>query len=130
MQKKLFHLLKEFKDAGNTVFLSSHNLVEVGNLCDRVAIIKDGRIVDVIDLKSTIKDFGRIIDIEGNVPKSFIEELADKIILEEENRYRFIYKGEMDGLIKSLSKYQIKDLSVRKENLEDTFMKYYEEEEG
>lgn len=126
MQKILFDILMDLKGQGKTVFLSSHNLVEVGNLCDRVSIIREGKIIDTIDLKSRLSDFGRIIEVEGNVPKELIEEISSQILSSKENSYRFLYKGNIDRFIKSISHYDIINLSIRKENLEDTFIKYYE----
>ena len=49
MQKKLFQILLEENKKGTTVFLSSHNLVEVENFCHRVAVIKEGKIIDTIE---------------------------------------------------------------------------------
>lgn len=126
MQKILFDILVDIKGQGKTVFLSSHNLVEVGNFCDRVSIIREGKIVDTIELKSKLSDFGRIIEIEGNIPKTLIEEVSTEILSFKENSYRFLYKGNIDKFIKSVSQYDIINLSIRKENLEDTFIKYYE----
>lgn len=126
MQKVLFDLLIDFKERGGSVFLSSHNLVEVGNLCDRVSIIKEGRIIDTIDLESKLSNFGKIIEIEADIPKEFIEDISDDIFELKENYFRFLYKGDIDKLIKSVAKYDINNISIRKENLEDTFLKYYE----
>lgn len=130
MQKKLFNILQKIREDGNTVFLSSHNLVEVENLCDRVAIIKEGRIIDTMELQSKLSDFGRVIEIEGNIPETIIDDLASNIISANDNTYKFIYKGNMDKFIKSIAQYHIENLSIRKENLEDTFIKYYEEKDG
>lgn len=129
MQKKLFSILTNFREQGKTVFLSSHNLVEVENLCDRVAIIKEGRIVDIVDLKSKIESFGRVIELKGDMPEAFIEKMAEEVLAKDHNYYRFIYKGNIDDFVKEVSKYNIEDLGIRKENLEDTFIKYYERKE-
>ncbi|MDR7871300.1 MAG: ABC transporter ATP-binding protein [Tissierellaceae bacterium] len=126
MQKVLFDTLIDYRQKGNTVFLSSHNLIEVGNLCDRVTIIKEGKIIETIDLKSTLSDFGRIIEIEGDIPKEFIEEISTEVFSVSDNAYKFLFKGDIDKLIKSIAQYEINNLSIRKENLEDTFIKYYE----
>lgn len=129
MQKRLFDIFVKMKDKGRTVFLSSHNLMEVENLCDKVAIIKEGRIIDTLELKSTVSDFGRIVELEGNIPTDFIEKISYKILSIDNNQYKFIYKGDIDDFIKSIAVYNIKNLSIRKENLEDNFIKYYEDKE-
>ena len=55
IQKRLFELLEEANKNGTTVFLSSHNLVEVENFCDRVAVIKEGKIIDTIVIEKLSK---------------------------------------------------------------------------
>ena len=106
MQKKLFNILIEEKEKGNTVFLSSHNLVEVQNLCDRVCVIKEGKIVDIIEIE--------------------ILNLSDKIVDKNGNLYTFIYSKNIDSLVKELANYKIDELLIEKENLEDAFLNYYE----
>lgn len=130
IQKKLFNILVEQKKAGNTVFLSSHNLIEVESLCDRVAIIKEGSIIDTLDLQSTLSNFGRVVEVEGDISKDFIEEISKDIITNDENKYKFIYTGDIDQFIKSISRFNIRNIAIRKENIEDTFIKYYEDKDG
>lgn len=126
MQKILFDILNDYRKNGNTVFLSSHNLIEVGNLCDRVSIIKEGKIIETMELISRLSDFGRIIEIEGDFPKEYIEEISSEIYSYNEKTYKFLFKGDIDKFVKSIVPYKISNLSIRKENLEDTFIKYYE----
>ncbi len=128
MQKTLFQVLIDFANEGNSVFLSSHNLTEVGSYCHRASIIKEGRIVDTVNLKSEISGFGRIIEVEGNIPEEVVKRISSEIIPMVEGTYRFIYKGEVNDLIQELGKYDIKNLSIRKENIEDKFLVYYGKE--
>lgn len=48
--KKLIDKMKEYKSLGNSIFLTSHNIDLVGKLCDRVAVVNSGKIMDVVDL--------------------------------------------------------------------------------
>src|SRR5690606_21543459 len=59
IQQKLFNILLKEKAKGKTIFLSSHNLSEVEKFCDRVAVIKEGQIVDILDLKNINRDLGQ-----------------------------------------------------------------------
>ena len=65
MQKKLFDTLKALRERGTTIFLSSHNLMEVENLCQRVAVIKEGKIIDIIDIEKERENSGHKIIIKG-----------------------------------------------------------------
>ena len=49
--KKLIDKMKEYKKEGNSIFLTSHNIDLVGKLCDRVAVVNGGKIMDVVDLQ-------------------------------------------------------------------------------
>ena len=50
--KKLLDKMKEYKNSGNTIFLTSHNIDLVGKICDRVAVVNNGTIMDVVDTKA------------------------------------------------------------------------------
>ncbi len=127
MQKKLFNLLIEEKKKGNTVFLSSHNLVEVQNLCDRVCVIKEGKIVDIIEIEKATTKLGLKVTLtSSDISEELITNLGDKILSKNDNTYTFVYSKDMNSLIKELSNYKVEELLIEKENLEDAFLNYYE----
>lgn len=132
MQKKLFNILVEEKKKGNTVFLSSHNLNEVQNLCDRVAVIKEGKIIDIIELEKATETLGLKITLSSkDINKEIILDLGGKILSEakdenKNNSFIFLYYKDANSLVKELCKYTIEELLIEKENLEDTFLNYYE----
>lgn len=127
MQKKLFNLLIEEKKKGNTVFLSSHNLVEVQNLCDRVCVIKEGKIVDIIEIDKAITKLGLKVTLtSSDISEELITNIGDKILSKNDNTYTFVYSKDINFLIKELSNYKVEELLIEKENLEDAFLNYYE----
>jgi ABC-2 type transport system ATP-binding protein len=131
MQKKLFNILIEEKKKGTTVFLSSHNLVEVQNLCDRVCVIKEGSIVDVIEIEKATTKLGLKVTLSSaDINEETVLSLGDKLLSKNKNTYTFIYYKNIDFLIKEISKYKVEELLIEKENLEDAFLNYYENHEG
>ena len=127
MQKKLFKILIEEKEKGNTVFLSSHNLVEVQNLCDRVCVIKEGKIVDIIEIEKSKTELKLKVTLSSSdITDDTILNLSDKIVDKNGNLYTFIYSKNIDSLVKELANYKIDELLIEKENLEDAFLNYYE----
>lgn len=127
MQKKLFNLLIEEKKKGNTVFLSSHNLVEVQNLCDRVCVIKEGKIVDIIEIDKAITKLGLKVTLtSSDISEELMTNIGDKILSKNDNTYTFVYSKDINFLIKELSNYKVEELLIEKENLEDAFLNYYE----
>lgn len=126
IQKKLFHLLLQQKKAGRTVFLSSHNLTEIENLCDRVAIIKEGEIVDTLDLKKINQKLGLKISLVSKDLKKIIPLIEKKNILKQEgNEIIFIYLQDIDFFIKKIAKFSIEKILIEKENLQNKFLGYY-----
>lgn len=131
IQKKLFEILLDKNKTGTTVFLSSHNLVEVENFCHRVAIIKDGKIVDTIEIGKLTKNLGLKVTVEAEELKiEDIEAINGEVISVKDKEITFNYSNGADKLIKELSKYSINKILIHEQNLEDTFMNYYEREGG
>ena len=121
MQKKLFEILKKMKA---TVFLSSHNLAEVEKYCDRVAIVKEGLVVDV----------KKISEININLTKHIIIKTNRKLILKtkgisdinyKEKELLFTFNGNIQELLKEISEYEIKDISILPRSLEESILEYY-----
>ena len=127
MQKKLFNILIEEKEKGNTVFLSSHNLVEVQNLCDRVCVIKEGKIVDIIEIEKSKTELKLKVTLSSSdITDDIVLNLSDKILDKNGKLYTFIYSKNIDSLVKELANYKIDELLIEKEDLEDAFLNYYE----
>ena len=127
MQRKLFNILIEEMEKGNTVLLSSHNLVEVQNLCDRVCVIKEGKIVDIIEIEKSKTELKLKVTLSSSdITDDIVLNLSDKILDKNGKLYTFIYSKNIDSLVKELANYNIDELLIEKENLEDAFLNYYE----
>lgn len=128
IQQKLFKILLKEKDKGKTIFLSSHNLSEVERFCDRVAVIKKGKIVDILDLNNINRDLGKRIkitskDLDIDIIKNISENLKNT-----EDGVEFIYKRDINELIKILSHYTLDKLLIEEVRLEESFLNYYGED--
>lgn len=131
IQKKIFNILIKEKEKGNTVFLSSHNLIEVQNLCDRIAIIKKGKIVDILEVEKEVKKVGLKVKIKSNqINEDILLAFSNKVLKNDDNFYTFTYKNDINNLINEISKFKIDELLIEKENLEDYFLNYYQDKEG
>lgn len=126
MQQKFFDIIREENAKGATVLFSSHILAEVQQLCDRVAIIKDGSIIKLEDIKSLRKDNYKKFDIRGyelnkeTFPMDGITEL--KI---NKSRVKFFFKGDVNTVLEEILKQNIDDLLIEEPSLEEIFMHYY-----
>jgi ABC-2 type transport system ATP-binding protein len=127
IQQKLFNTLLRLKEEGTTIFLSSHNLTEVEEFCDRVAIIKEGKIVDV----KNISDFAnkKIKRVILKLEKNIQEELSDigaEGLEQAGDSVSFNYNGDINKLLLVIGKYKLKDLIIEEKKLSEVFMTYYD----
>lgn len=127
MQQKFFNLIAEENKKGATVFFSSHILSEVQQLCDRVAIIKDGEIVSIEDVKSLQKDNYKKFTISGDELNSGRFKIDGVTELKEtKNEVSFFYKGDVNIMIKLLGTLSLSNVLIEEPTLEEIFMHYYE----
>jgi len=127
MQQKFFNLISEENKKGATVLFSSHILGEVQQLCDRVAIIKDGRIVSVQDVKALAHDNYKKFRITGenlNSGKFDFEGITN--LVESDTKVKFFFKGDINKVVNVISKLKLDDIVIEEPTLEEIFMHYYE----
>ena len=112
MQNVFFELIKEYVEKGATCMLSTHVLSEVRNHCDRVAIMREGKLIvtDTVEhlLASKTKRIKMIRDGES---------------------LDFIYKDDLNNLYKELKDHSIEDILIEEPSIEEVFMHYYEKGE-
>ncbi|NOR14529.1 MAG: ATP-binding cassette domain-containing protein [Candidatus Aminicenantes bacterium] len=132
MQSKFFDILKHENQEGTTVFFSSHTLSEVQQMCKRVGIIREGKIIAVEDIDSLRKKQLRKIRIEfAHAPEGAkfkcLGMLSPKI---QGNELHFMYAGIIEDLIKALASEKVADLLIEEPTLEEIFLHYYDETNG
>ena len=127
MQHKFFDLIREENKRGATIFFSSHILGEVQRLCNRVAIIKEGSVIAIQDMKTLQKDNYKKIhittaDLDDSMFK--IDGVTD--LTRTNGTVSFFYKGDINAVLKLISGGSVTDLSIEDPTLEEIFMHYYE----
>ncbi|WP_291573198.1 ABC transporter ATP-binding protein [Clostridium sp. UBA4548] len=129
IQQKLFTELIDLKNSGSTIFLSSHNLTEVEEFCDRVAIIKEGKIIEVKNIEEFAnKKVKRItLKLSQNLSEE-VKTLGGEILEFKDNVMVFNYNGNITKLLSLLVKYPVEDLIIEEKKLSEVFMAYYEME--
>jgi polyether ionophore transport system ATP-binding protein len=116
----------EAKERGQTVFLSSHILSEVEALCDRVGILRDGRMVDEGTLAELRHLGARSVEVtfDGRPPQ--LEPIPGvRAMPAGENALRFEVSGDMDPLIRALADRRVVSLNSREPSLEEIFLHHY-----
>jgi ABC-2 type transport system ATP-binding protein len=127
MQQKFFNLIREENRRGTTIFFSSHILSEVQRLCNRVAIIKEGKIIDLQDIQTLQKSNFKKVLIKGDSLEEDPFMIDGVSGLEKSNGgLSFFYKGDINAITCLLSGSRITDLNIEDLTLEEIFMHYYE----
>lgn len=136
MQEEFIQFIKEEKEKGKTILLSSHIFSEVDATCDRIAIIKDGRIVSTVvanDLRHNEHKTFKLEFISKEQFELFQEHFArtSAIELVSIKRHRnqvklLIHDTEINEFFALVSQYELKFLSEIKFTLEDYFMEFYD----
>ena len=126
MQRKFFDLIREENRKGVTVFFSSHFLGEVQRLCDRVGIIREGRMVEVSDIRTLQKNnYKKFRVLSQQALASF--DLPGVSNLHQEGEWtQFFYSGDINQVLQRLSSFAIEDMDIEEPTLEEIFMHYYE----
>ena len=129
MQNRFYDLIRKEKARGATVFFSSHILSEVQRLCDRVGIIKEGRLIDEKDVKELRQtQYKKVyLKLMNGTPFRSGEAVLTELT-ETNGEVHFIYQGNAMDLARLLEKNNVADFSVTEPDLEEVFMHYYQEE--
>jgi ABC-2 type transport system ATP-binding protein len=128
MQSKFFDLLRSENGKGMTILYSSHILSEIQMLCKRVAIIREGKIVNVEDIETLRrKQLKKVhIDfIDQTHKESFSLRGVESIIASTDKMISFMYSGDINELTGSLAGRMIANLTIEEPSLEEIFMHYY-----
>ena len=130
-QHEFDRMVKEVRDEGRTVFLSSHILSEVEKTCTRVGIIRAGSIVRIggVAEVTAIKRYEMTITFGDAVPVDAFRTLEGVIEVEASDQghtLRLEMQGPADAVIKGAAHYQVISLTSHEPSLEDIFLRYYE----
>ncbi|RQG89723.1 ABC transporter ATP-binding protein [Natrarchaeobius chitinivorans] len=140
MKQRFADFLRSEQERGVTVFFSSHILSEVRRLCDRIGIIRNGRLVTVEPIETLLTRSGKVVrvasatpipverleidgvhDLETGTPKRANETVPDGEFIE----CAFTFTGDINTLLAQLQDYELMDVSIEEAPLEDVFLRFY-----
>lgn len=130
MQQRFYESVKRARDEGVTVFVSSHNLAEVEHICDRVAMVREGRLVSVehIDvLKERRAHRMEITFAAPPPPEAFTGLPGVRDLTVEGNVLRCTITTVPDAVVKAAARFTVVDVISHEPSLEDVFLAMYGE---
>lgn len=128
-QERFHEFVRAERERGTTIFFSSHVLSEVRQVCDRVGILREGRLVALEDVDDLLSRGGKRVRVRLADPVSEeafrIEGMVDVEPIAD--GFRFTYTGEYNALLRHLAEHDVIDVEIGEPPLEDVFMHYYGE---
>ena len=124
MQHEFFSILQERSRKGTTVFLSSHILSEIQRYCSRAAIIREGKIIACDSVEKLAESSARRVTLRGSVLRESLPKCRDWKVLGD--TVSFLYSGDINALIRALSKADIQDMTITEPDLEEIVLHFYE----
>jgi ABC-2 type transport system ATP-binding protein len=131
-QEKFYAMISRERGAGTTIFFSSHVLSEVQQVCDRVAMVRDGRLVMLQDADQYLATVGKCIQITSS---GGVKQVSDALmnltgihrLLVRNDMVEFHFTGTIDDLLKRMVTVPIDDLICVNPQIEDVFFDLYRE---
>ena len=128
VQQVFYEVIREAKAEGRTVFLSSHILSEVEKTCDRVAIIRDGRLARV-DRTESLRDLAHHqveLIFTDTVPVEEFRALPGvSDVVAEDHTLHMRVSGSITPVVRAAARYELVDFVSREPSLEETFLAEY-----
>jgi ABC-2 type transport system ATP-binding protein len=127
IQQKFFNLIREENKNGATIFFSSHILSVVQKICNRVAIIREGKIVEIQDIKTLQREnYKKIMIIADGIDGKGFKMPGVTHLTTENGTVNFFFKGDINVLTKKIAAMTVTDVAIEEPTLEEIFMHYYE----
>jgi ABC-2 type transport system ATP-binding protein len=128
MQREFLALVAEARAAGRTVFLSSHNLTEVERACDRVAIIREGRLVKTATVQALVGDLTRSVNLllERPAPAGTFVFDGVTVLSSTGQDVHLMVRGDVNPLLRRLATLHVRDIAISTPDVEDLFFRYYD----
>ncbi len=133
MQEVFNRLANEARERGASIFVSSHIMSEVQKICDRVGIIRSGKLVSEENMSDLAKRAAQTFDITfaGKVPLAELRKIKDvKIENHDTSQITLHINGDLAPLFSVLAGHKVINIDARHLDLEDMFMKFYQNQGG
>jgi ABC-2 type transport system ATP-binding protein len=128
MQREFLAMVAEVRASGRTIFLSSHNLPEVERACDRVGIIREGRLVDVTTVSDLQASHWRSVNLVlAAAPPPGLFDLPNVEVVNAAARdVHLMVQGDVNPLLRRLATIDVGDVAISTLEIEDVFLRLYE----
>jgi ABC-2 type transport system ATP-binding protein len=133
MQEEFLALVTELRERGKTVLLSSHDLDEAERVCDRVGLIRDGRLITVERVADMVGRSYRHVALAFSEPVDAAEFAAlpgVSDVASQDGQITFKAAGNLDPIVKTAARHAVRDMQLTHPTLEEVFLTYYTDPEA
>ena len=123
IQHEFFTILRERNQKGVTVFLSSHVLSEIQRHCSRAAVIREGTIIACDSVEKLAESNARRVTLRGSLKREDLPEARNWSAIGDS--VSFLFSGEINELIRTLAKADVRELAIAEPDLEEIVLHYY-----
>lgn len=125
LQQVVYKHIREARDRGRTVFMSSHNLAEVERTCTRVAILREGKLVATEPMTALRDKHLYTVSLEFGQDYT-LPDIANVIVVSKVNHSLTLKAlGDLNPLLKALASAPVHDIQIQHSTLEELFMEFY-----
>jgi ABC-2 type transport system ATP-binding protein len=130
MQRAFYTILDDLRKAGRTIFFSSHVLSEVERVCDRVAIVRRGRLVALEDVEALLARRKRNVEMRVDGPPPRLDGVpgVSAVAVAADGRITCHLEGEVEPFLAALREVRVLDLTIEPAHLEEAFLELYHDE--
>lgn len=130
MQQRFFELLQDENKKGATILFSSHILGEVQRLCNRVAIIKEGKIIQLEKISDLQENTYKKIKVQttSNLDQNFFNIGGVSNLEVKQNIISFLFRGNINAIMKKIAEIDLANVWIEEPDLEEIFLHFYEKE--
>lgn len=128
LQQEIYTILRDFKKDGGAVFMSSHNLAEVEHVCDRVGIIREGKLAaseSIQGIRQMHVHEVRVLFADGYIRKYFE---GPNLEIKKATKQELIVhvRGDLNNFLRQVVRFKVRDIEITHASLEDIFMRFYQ----
>jgi ABC-2 type transport system ATP-binding protein len=130
MQRAFYGILEDLHTAGRTIFFSSHVLSEVERVCDRVAIVRRGRLVALEDVEALLARRKRNVEMRVDGPPPRLDGVlgVTEVATTTDGRITCHLEGDVGPFLAALRDIRVVDLTIEPAHLEEAFLELYHDE--
>ncbi len=128
MQREFLALLSEVRAGGRTVFLSSHNLLEVERSCDRVGIIREGRLIEISTVQALLAGHWRSVNLVlgAPAPQGTFDLPNVQVVSVSARDVHLMVRGDVNPFLRRIAQLDVHDVSITTPEVEDIFLRFYD----